>query len=145
MRIKINLAALKETHWSEYLLRFLFGGAVTIGTGLLAKKFGPALGGLFLAFPAIFPAGVTLVQKHESEKKKHRLGIVDHERGRKAAALEARGAAMGSIGLAVFAGSAWMLLTRSGAPWSLLAALAAWVAISIFVWRIGKLRHRVTR
>jgi|SRR5579872_6364437 len=144
MRIKLNLAALKGIHWYEYLLRFLFGGAVTVGTGLLAKKFGPAMGGLFLAFPAIFPAGVTLVQKHECEKKKHRLGIVDHERGRKAAALDARGAAMGSIGLAGFAGSAWLLLTHLGA-WSLLAALAAWVALSISAWRISKLRHRFTR
>jgi hypothetical protein len=43
----------------------------------------------FLAFPAIFPAGATLVQKHEVEKKR-RAGITDRDRGRKATALEAR-------------------------------------------------------
>jgi hypothetical protein len=30
--------------------------------GLLAKKFGSTVGGLFLAFPAIFPASATLIE-----------------------------------------------------------------------------------
>jgi hypothetical protein len=30
---------------------------------------GPRVGGLFLAFPAIFPASATLVEKHEKQKK----------------------------------------------------------------------------
>jgi hypothetical protein len=55
-----------------------------------------------LAFPAILPASATLVEKHEREKKQA-AGILQMIRGRQAAALEARGAAMGSIGLAVFA------------------------------------------
>ena len=33
------------------------------------KQFGPAVGGLFLAFPAIFPASATLIEKDESQKK----------------------------------------------------------------------------
>ena len=36
---------------------------------MIARKFGPLMGGLFLAFPAIFPAGATLIKKHEKEKK----------------------------------------------------------------------------
>ena len=40
-----------------------------MATGIIAKKFGPGMGGLFLAFPAIFPARATLVEKHEKEKK----------------------------------------------------------------------------
>jgi hypothetical protein len=49
--------------------RFVFGGLITVATGIIAKKFGPGMGGLFLAFPAIFPASATLVEKHEKEEK----------------------------------------------------------------------------
>jgi len=99
MRIRINLASLKQTLWHEYLTRFLLGGAITVTTGLIAKHFGPVIGGLFLAFPAIFPSGATLIEKHERDKKR-RAGIPQTIRGRLAAALDARGAAMGTLALA---------------------------------------------
>src|SRR5258705_113842 len=81
MRIRLNLAALKQIKWHEYLTRFLLGGAITVITGLVAKHFGPVIGGLFLAFPAIFPSGATLIEKNEREKK-HRAGISHTMRGR---------------------------------------------------------------
>jgi len=46
--------------------RFVFGGMVTALAGLVADHYGPILGGLFLAFPGIFPAGVSLVEKHKN-------------------------------------------------------------------------------
>lgn len=141
MHIELDLAALKQTQWHEYALRFLFGGAVTVATGLLAKWYGPVFGGLFLAFPAILPASATLVEKHEAQKKLH-SGICDWERGRKAAALDARGAAMGSIGLAAFALLLWQSLTAWNAALSLGAALALWLVVSILIWRASKIRHR---
>jgi hypothetical protein len=93
MRIRFNLNTLKQIKWNEYLTRFLLGGAITVITGLIAKHFGPVVGGLFLAFPAIFPSGATLIEKHEREKKR-RAGIPHTMRGRLAAALDARGAAL---------------------------------------------------
>jgi hypothetical protein len=36
------------------------GGLVTVITGIVAKNWGPVIGGLFLAFPAIFPASATI-------------------------------------------------------------------------------------
>ena len=63
-------------------------GAITVLTGLVAKKYGPVLGGLFLAFPAIFPASVTLIEKHEREKKK-KAGIAKTISGRQTAAQSA--------------------------------------------------------
>ena len=63
MRIQVNLSALGETKWHEYATRFLLGGAITVLTGLIAKKFGSVFGGLFLAFPAIFPS-----QRHADGK-----------------------------------------------------------------------------
>jgi hypothetical protein len=77
-------------------------GVVTVATGMIAKEFGLGIGGLFLTFPAIFPATATLVEKQEIERKQ-RAGMVGTIRGRNAASLEARGAAMGGVGLLVFA------------------------------------------
>lgn len=139
MKIEFDVSALKQTRWNEYALRFFFGGAITVVTGLLAKRYGPVFGGLFLAFPAIFPASATLVEKHETEKKQ-RSGITDRNRGRKAAALDARGASMGSIGLVFFGLVVWKLLPSHSAVLSLFAALAVWLTSSILIWRASKVR-----
>src|SRR6202021_3285418 len=109
MKVSANFSALKKTKWYEYAVRFLLGGSVTVVAGLVASHYGPVFGGLFLAFPAIFPASATLVEKHEREKKQ-RAGIVKTIRGREAAALDARGAAIGSVGLIGFAFTAWRLV-----------------------------------
>ncbi len=50
MKISPDLSALGETKWCEYALRFAFGGAVTVGAGLIANKWSPGVGGLFLRF-----------------------------------------------------------------------------------------------
>jgi hypothetical protein len=106
---------------------------------MIAKSFGPVLGGLFLAFPAIFPATATLVEKHEKEKKRV-AGIDGVNRARYAVALEARGATMGSIGLICFAIVVWRFLS-GGAKWLiLLSAILAWAATSILLWQIYRLR-----
>jgi hypothetical protein len=104
MRVRFDFSSLRKSRWKDYALRFLFGGSVTVATGLVAKHFGPAVGGLFLAFPAIFPAGVTLVAKDE-QIKKQKAGMDGRARGKQAAALDARGAAIGTFGLACFAGT----------------------------------------
>jgi Protein of unknown function (DUF3147) len=92
MKVSANFSALKKTKWYEYAVRFLLGGTVTVVAGLLAKHYGPVFGGLFLAFPAIFPASATLVDKHERQKK-HRAGIPQTTRGRQVAGVDAAGAA----------------------------------------------------
>ena len=138
MRIQINLASLKQTQWHEYLTRFLLGGAVTVATGLIAKHFGPVIGGLFLAFPAIFPAGATLIEKHERDRKRC-AGIPQTIRGRLAAALEARGAAMGTIALAAVGLVVWKLLPLHNAAGVLVAAVAGWLALAVLIWRVRKL------
>src|SRR5579863_6923670 len=140
MIIKCDFSALKRTRWYEYALRFLFGGTVTVAAGLIAKHYGPVFGGLFLAFPAIFPASATLVEKHETEKKR-RAGIIDNARGRKAAALDARGAALGSVGLACFALALWQLLPPWNAVLSLLTALMTWIALSVILWRVRRIHY----
>jgi hypothetical protein len=56
MIVQFKLSAIRQTRWHEYLVRFVLNGAMTIVAGLIAARFGPVIGGLFLAFPAIFPA-----------------------------------------------------------------------------------------
>jgi len=101
MLIRVKLSRLGETQWYEYAVRFMLGGVMTMLAGLIAKLFGPIAGGLFLAFPAIFPASATLVEKHE-RRRKEKVGLRGTQRGRDAAALDAAGATVGSFGLAAF-------------------------------------------
>jgi len=133
MSISIDLSGLRKTGWGEYTLRFVFGGLITVATGIIAHAYGPATGGLFLAFPAIFPAAVTLVEKHEREKKQ-RAGKQGSIRGREAAALDAEGAAIGSVGLIGFAMVAWLLLADYDPAVVLFGATGMWLAISGLGW-----------
>jgi hypothetical protein len=72
MIVRAKFSALKQGHWYEYLVRFALGGLATLVAGLVADIWGPAAGGLFLAFPAIFCASATLIEKHERERKEKR-------------------------------------------------------------------------
>jgi hypothetical protein len=94
MSVSLKLASLTQSHWYEYAIRFVLGGIMTAIAGWIASEYGPLVGGLFLAFPAIFPASATLVEKHEREKKE-KAGLHGKRRGKEAAALEAVGSVMG--------------------------------------------------
>ena len=144
MKIYADLSSLRQTTWYEYAIRFLFGGLVTVATGLIARKFGPAVGGLFLAFPAIFPASATLVEKHEKEKKE-KLGLHGTVRASKAVSIDAAGASIGSIGLLAFALLVRWLLGKH-APWAvLLLAVSSWMGVSYLAWVVRKRGLRILR
>ena len=71
MLIKTDWSILRTTKWNDYAVRFFLGGTITVVAGLIAKEFGPVIGGLFLAFPAIFP----LRQRcRKSARKSERAG-----------------------------------------------------------------------
>lgn len=145
MVIKLRLAALKETTWHEYAMRFALGGLATVAAGLIAAEFGPVVGGLFLAFPAIFCASATLIEKHE-RKRKQKAGLRGEVRGRQAAALDSMGAALGSFGLLAFAAVIWRLLPSAGTAWAFAAASAAWLLVSVTLWWLHrKMRCRLHR
>lgn len=73
MKISFTLSSLSQTTPFEVLLRFALGGLVTAAAGIIAMQFGPVIGGLFLAFPSIFPAAATLIEKHEAKKNSKRV------------------------------------------------------------------------
>lgn len=144
--ISVDLSALKRIKPHEYAVRFLFGGLCTALAGAIAKHYGPGVGGLFLAFPAIFPAGACLVESHETERKA-RAGMDGTIRGRVAAGVDAVGASLASIALGVFALAVWTGLPRYGALEVIASATGAWVIVAASLWGFHRSRalHRKTR
>jgi hypothetical protein len=137
--IGIKPSALKDTKLHENAVRFVFGGLCTVGAGVIAKRFGPEVGGLFLAFPAIFPAGLTLIGSHE-KKRKAKIGADGSNRGRLAASIDAKGAAMGSIGLLGFAFVLWIGLPHFKPFLVICGAAIVWSGISFMLWKLQKQR-----
>lgn len=137
--IGANFSAIRGTKPHEYLMRFAFGGAATVLAGVIARHWGPGPGGLFLAFPAIFPASVTLISTHE-RRRKHRSGLPGTGRGRLAASLEAVGATMGCVGLMAFAVVLWLLLPRHTGWWVVPLATAVWTAVATACWWVRRKR-----
>ncbi|HEY6765974.1 MAG TPA: DUF3147 family protein [Candidatus Sulfotelmatobacter sp.] len=142
LKVQIDFSSLKQTKWYEYGVRFGFGGAVTAAAGMIAKHWGPEIGGLFLAFPAIFPASATLIEKDEKEKKM-KAGLDGTNRGRLAAGLDAAGATLGSLGLAAFAFVVWNFLGHHS-TWSvLLGATFTWMLLSFVLWYLRKTKYGI--
>lgn len=142
MKVEVNLGALKRSKGYEYVVRFAFGGAVTVLAGVIANHYGPNIGGLFLAFPAIFPATATLLEKHEKQTEPSYL------RAREVAGIDAAGASMGSIGLIAFAIIIWQGLTRHSLTAVLAVSIVAWLLVAVAAWWIRKTwlrRLRLTR
>ena len=140
LKIHVDVSALSEIRWYEYALRFLFGGAITVGAGLIAKRWGPEVGGLFLAFPAIFPASATLIEKKEKEKK-GKDGIDGTNRGRILAGIDAAGAVLGTVGLVAFALTVWIFLGDFPAWLVLLGATFAWALVAGVLWHLRKTNY----
>jgi uncharacterized membrane protein (GlpM family) len=141
MIIKIDPSGVKKTRWYEYLLRFIIGGLITAMAGLIGKEWGPVVAGLFLAFPAIFPASATLVEKQERERKQHQ-GLHGEQRGIEAAADDALGASIGSIGLLAFALVCWLLIPRYSPGFVLAGATMLWLLVAGLIWIFRKRRWR---
>jgi hypothetical protein len=109
---------------------------MTVIAGLVASRFGPVVGGLFLAFRAIFPASATLVEKHVRERKEKK-GLPGTRRGKQAAALDAAGAALGSFRLAAFGLVIWLIIVPSPAG-ALVLAATSWLAVAILAWQLRR-------
>lgn len=141
MKVKFDTSGIRQTRWYEYLIRFVFGGAVTALAGIVAKRWGPEIGGLFLAFPAIFPATATLLQKNE-KRKKERLGEGGGTRGRESAGLDAAGATIGALGLIAFALTVWQTLPNYPLALVLAGATLVWLVTSVMTWEIWQVMRR---
>ena len=113
----------------EHAIRFVFGGVASLLASLVAHEYGPSIGGLLLAFPAILPASLTLVKTHD---------------GRKNARDDARGARLGALGLVAYAVSVALLAPRVSMFLALAMAVVIWGAVSVVLWwmQFGASRQR---
>jgi Protein of unknown function (DUF3147) len=142
MLVKLDASKTKQVGWSQYAIRFALGGLITAVAGIIAEKFGPAVGGLFLAFPAIFPASITLIEKTEQSKKRGKW-MRGEERGCAAAIVDSYGAALGSLALIGFAVLLWLSIQHHK-PWIVLVlATGVWIGVALAAWAADRWRrHR---
>ncbi|KUL25298.1 DUF3147 family protein [Actinoplanes awajinensis] len=120
-------AEVAKTPAREWFVRFAFGAGVSALAGISSEVWGPKVGGLFLAFPAILLASLTLVAKDE---------------GAHQAREDARGAALGAAGLIGFA----LVVATTARHWpvwlTLVTATLAWLSISGTAYLITAVLHR---
>lgn len=116
--VHLDLRSLRSVRPRDYALRFAFGAAVSAMAALAARIGGEHIGGLFLAFPAILPATLTLLQK---------------ENGKSQAVSDAHGATLGAVGMVAFAVCVALLLGHV-AGWALVAGLGVWMGVSLMLY-----------
>ena len=105
------------THrFRDYAVRFVFGAAIALVAGLIGTAFGPKLGGVFLAFPAILPASLTLIQEKE---------------GKEQASIDSIGAVLGAIAMIAFAMTVFLSVTSWGVVPSVGFALSVWLGVAV--------------
>jgi uncharacterized membrane protein (GlpM family) len=127
--IQVEPSRLHATSLQEYGVRFAFGGLATVAVGIVATAFGPSVAGLFLAFPAILIASLTLVGSHD---------------GAAAAGADALGAAAGAIGLVTFGAIVWKLSPHLSGVLTIALASVVWLIVSVTIWMVFDVyrRHR---
>lgn len=116
-RPRFEIRNIAHTERRALLYRFGAGGLTSVLAGVLTLAFGDRVGGVFLAFPAILAASLTLIAREED--------MTD-------AREDARGATAGGAALALFAAVAALTLGHLAGALALLSASAAWLVASLF-------------
>jgi uncharacterized membrane protein (GlpM family) len=122
-RVEISAHKVRETHARDWLIRFGFGAGVSALAGVVSAAFGSRLGGVFLAFPAILLASLTLVAKEEGVRQCRN---------------EARGATYGTLGLVVFAVLVAVLIGHTPVWVALVAASVAWIGVALGAYYVAR-------
>ena len=115
-RITFEPSRLRDVRLRSLAVRFAFGFSISIVVGAIGLAAGDRVAGLFLAFPAILPASLTLIAEEDGEDK---------------ATVDAVGACFGSLGLVAFGATSWCLLSRVPPVAAELGALVAWGIVAI--------------
>src|SRR5205823_32525 len=108
---RAQASQLKKIKPGELLIRFAFGAAISIVAGVVTLVWNAKAGGMFLAFPAILPATLTLIEKKESKRE---------------AAENDEGALLGSVAMFSFAATSVWALAALAAGAALAVATGAW-------------------
>lgn len=113
---RLDAKKIKEARPRDLGYRFLAGGMTSVAAGVVTLLFGPRVGGILLAFPAILAASLTLIEEQEDSAE---------------AREDARGAVMGGLALGAFAAVGAVTLGKIGAALALLCASAAWALVAL--------------
>jgi uncharacterized membrane protein (GlpM family) len=113
-----NVKSIKKR---DLAVRFAFGAGASILAGAVTLATNSRIGGVFLAFPAILAASLTLI---------------DEEDGSPDAREDARGAVVGAVALAAFATTCVALLNHLNAALVLAAATVVWAAVAVGLYLI---------
>ncbi|WP_167530419.1 DUF3147 family protein [Microbispora hainanensis] len=120
-KVRLRLSELRRPPKRDWVARFAFGAGVSALAGVVSVLAGPRAGGLFLAFPAILLASVTLIAKEEGVRQ---------------AVQDVGGAIFGALGLIGFA----VVVTLTVTVWplwlSLTIATLSWAALSLALYAI---------
>jgi len=114
--VGIDVHAAGKSSRRELAVRFAFGFVVSVLVGLIALGGANRVAGLFLAFPAILPASLTLISRED---------------GREAAIGDAFGASLGGFGLCAFGATSYAMLGHVPVVVAELTALAVWLGVAI--------------
>lgn len=125
--MQLELGRVRDVRHRDLSIRFAFGAATSVASALVSLGFGARAGGLFLAFPAILAASLTLIENEEASRD---------------ACEDARGAVAGAIALAAFAAVAAALFTIIAGGVVLIAATATWTAVAVGLYSVAWGRHR---
>lgn len=115
-------AKLGKLRARDVAIRFCFGALTSLLAGIVGMAVSPAAGGLFLAFPAILAASLTLVERKD---------------GRQAARHDAGGAVLGAVALIAFALLGSLLLSSLGLG-GLACATAGWCCVSFALYLVRR-------
>jgi hypothetical protein len=115
---RLQPAKLKEVDASDLVVRFAFGALISVVASVVSLWNAKA-GGMFLAFPAILPATLTLIEKKQSKQE---------------AEEDVEGATLGAVAMFAFAATATWALTALPAGLSLAAASGAWLTVAALLY-----------
>jgi hypothetical protein len=115
-RPQLDLRRIARTNRKPLVYRFGAGALTSVAAGALTLAFGDRFGGIFLAFPAILAASLTLIEEEEAAAD---------------AREDARGATVGGAALTLFAAVAALTLGHLNGALALLSASVAWIAAAL--------------
>ncbi len=121
-RPRLHPSKLRDIHARDLGYRFLAGALTSVVAGLLTIAFGPRIGGVMLAFPAILAASLTLIEEQEDSAE---------------AREDARGAVAGGAAMGAFAAVAAVLFGHFNAAVTLALATLAWLAAAFLLYLIA--------
>jgi Ca2+/H+ antiporter len=125
----VEVERLHEVRRSAVLVRFVFGFVISAAAALVSMRLGHHIGGLFLAFPAILPASLTLIELRHGDTE---------------ASVNAMGASIGGGALIGFALVAASLLPRLQPLVAIVLATAAWLVLATtFYFAVAAIRGRL--